>query len=665
MEPKLRKIFEPIKIGELEIKNRIAMAPMAIHGLVNPDGTLTKRAVEYYLERARGGVGLIITGLFKVENEIEAVVPGVPFISRASVAPFAELAEAVHSLNSKIFVQLTAGYGRVGHPARLRKRPVAPSALPNYWDPAVTCREMKTEEVEQLVRHFGEAAKILAMAEVDGVEIHAVHEGYLLDQFTISMFNTRGDKYGGDLRGRLRFPIEIVQEIKEKAGRNFPVQLRFSVKSFIRDWGQGGLPGEEFEEKGRDVEEGLQVARMLEEAGYDAFNADGGSYEAWYWAHPPVYQEHGLYLPLTEKLKKTVSVPVLVAGRMEIPELAEKAIAEGKADMVALGRGLLTDPSWVRKVEQGKPERIRPCIGCHDGCLDRLGRSKPLSCAVNPATGRESAYELKPSHEAKNVMIVGGGVSSLEAARVAALRGHRVTLYEKSNVLGGHLIEASVPGFKKDLQRLLEWYKTELEHLKENVDIKLGLEVTPDFVQREKPDVTIIATGSSSIVPDIPGINGDNVATDIDILLSNKRAGKRVTVVGGGMIGCEVALWLVQQGKKVTVVEMLPDLMIATRVPHANRIMLLDLLRLNGVEALTNHCLQEVTNESAMFMSSTFERRSLKADTFVLSIGLKPNGELYDALVGRIPNLYLIGDARKVHTIMNGIWDAYEVARAL
>jgi len=302
------------------------------------------------------------------------------------------------------------------------------------------------------VKCFGEAAEILAVAEVDGVEIHAVHEGYLLDQFTISMFNRRGDKYGGDLEGRLRFPIAIVQEIKKKVGRNFPVQLRFSVKSFIRDWGQGGLPGEQFEEKGRDVQEGLQVAQILEGAGYDAFNADGGSYEAWYWAHPPVYQEHGLYLPLTEKLKKSVNVPVLAAGRMEIPEVAEKALADGKADMVALGRGLLTDPSWVRKVEHGKPEHIRPCIGCHDGCLGRLIRSKPLSCAVNPAAGRESAYRLTPTDEPKNVMIVGGGISGLEAGRVAALRGHGVTIYERSDMLGGHLVEGSVPSFKKDLK---------------------------------------------------------------------------------------------------------------------------------------------------------------------------------------------------------------------
>jgi 2-enoate reductase len=665
MKRKFSKLLEPIKIGQVEIKNRIAMAPMAVFRLVGPDGNLSERAIRYYLERARGGVGLIITGLFKVENEIEAMVPGTPLISHASVAPFAELAEAVHSLGSKIFVQLTAGYGRTGHPARLRKRPVAPSAIPNYWNPTVTCREMETEEVEQLVKRFGEAAEILAMAEIDGVEIHAVHEGYLLDQFTISMFNRREDKYGGDLSGRLRFPIEIVQGIKRRVGQDFPVQLRFSVKSFVKDWGQGGLPGEEFDEKGRDVEEGLQVAQILEQAGYDSFNADGGSYEAWYWAHPPVYQGHGLYLPLTEKLKHVMNVPVLAAGRMEIPELAEKALAEGKADMVALGRGLLTDPSWVRKVEQGKPEHIRPCIGCHDGCLGRLIRSKPLSCAVNPAAGRESAYRLTPIDEPKNVMIVGGGISGLEAGRIAALRGHRVAIYERSNMLGGHLIEGSVPGFKKDLQRLLEWYTLELECLKGKVDIKSGIELTPDVIEREKPDVTIIATGSSSIIPDTPGIDRDAVTTDIDLLLGKREAGKKVVVVGGGMIGCETALWLAQQGRKVTIVEILSDLMIATVVPHPNRIMLLDLLKLNGVEVLTNHCLLEVTNEGVLLMSSTFERRSVKADTTVVSIGLTPNRELYDALVGKIPNLYLIGDAREVNNIMNGIWDAYEVARAI
>jgi 2-enoate reductase len=375
--------------------------------------------------------------------------------------------------------------------------------------------------------------------------------------------------------------------------------------------------------------------------------------------------EHGCYLSQAAKVKEIVSVPVLVAGKMEVPELAEGVLAEGKADIIALGRGLLTDPYWVRKVEEKRSAYIRPCIGCHDGCLERIFNGKPLSCAVNPTAGREVAYRLEATCEPKNVMIVGGGVSSLEAARVATLRGHRVTIYEKSKRLGGHLIEASVPGFKKDLARLLDWYTLELESLGEGIEVNVGVEVTPDFVERKKPDVTIVATGSSSIIPDTPGIEKDNVVTDSDLLLGKKKAGTKVVVVGGGMIGCEVALWLIQEGKEVTVAEMLPELMTATPVPHPNRLMLLDLLKARGVEILTNHRLLEVTDEGAVFASSTFEKRKVRADTVVLSIGLRADRDLYDALLGKVPNLYLIGDARKVHNIMNGIWDAYEVARGI
>jgi len=664
MSGNFSKILEPIKIGAVEIKNRIALAPMGISGLTNSNGGLSRRCIDYYIERAKGNVGLIITGICKVENEVEPVSFEVaPLISRAALASFAELTEAVHALGSKIFVQLTAGFGRVGSPESLLKHPIAPSAIPNYWDSTVTCRELTTEEIEHYVKCFGNAAEIIAEAGVDGAEIHAVHEGYLLDQFTIAMFNRRTDKYGGDLMGRLTFPIEIVQEIKKRVGNNFPVSLRFSVKSFIKNWQQGGLPGEKFEEKGRDLEEGLQVARILEEAGYDAFNADCGSYDGWYWAHPPIYQKHGCLLPFVSELKKMITVPILAAGRMGIPELAEKAIAEGKADMVSIGRGLLTDPYWVRKIEEGKPEHIRPCIGCHDGCLGRIFFGRPLSCAVNPTVGRESIYKLAPANNPKEVMVVGGGIAGLEAARVAVLRKHRVTLYEKSNAIGGHLIEASVPDFKKDLERLLNWYKVELEGLE--VNIKLGVEVTSDLIEKEKPDVTIIATGSKSRIPDISGIDKDKVATDIDLLLGNKKVGEKVVIAGGGMIGCEIALWLAQQGKKVTIVEELPELMIAGKIPipHANRIMLLDLLKLHKVEVLTNYYIAEVTDEGVGLVSHDFERRKIEADTVGISIGLKPNKEIYDALVGKVPYLYLVGDAREVRNIMGSIWDAYEVAR--
>ncbi|HQM89976.1 MAG TPA: FAD-dependent oxidoreductase, partial [Exilispira sp.] len=577
---------------------------------------------------------------------------------------FAELAETVHAFGSKIFVQLTAGFGRSGHPMMLLKQPVAPSAIPNYWNPNITCRELKTEEVEHIVKCFGEAAEICAMADIDGVEIHAVHEGYLLDQFTIAFFNRRTDKYGGDLMGRLTFPIEIVREIKNKVGKNFPVALRFSVKSYIKDWRQGGLPNEDFEEKGRDVEEGLKVAKILEAAGYDAFDADAGTYDAWYWAHPPTYQEHGCYLPLIEKLRKVIKAPIIVAGRMELPELAEKVLEEGTADMIGIGRGLLTDPYWVKKVEEDRVEDIVPCTGCHDGCLGRIFLGRPLSCAINPAVGRESDYRLEPANNQKNVMCIGGGVAGLEAARVAAIRGHKVTLYEKSNNLGGHLIEVSIPKFKEDYKRLLDWYKIQLKKL--NVDIKLNTEVTFDLIKKEKPDVTIIATGSKPIIPVIPGIEKDKVATATDVLLGNKEVGEKVVVVGGGLVGCETALWLAQQGKKVTIVEMLNDLMIAgLPVPHANRIMLIDLLKFNKVEVITNHSLMEVTDEGVNLIDKNFKKISVPGDNVVLAIGLKPNKELYDNLVGKVPNLYLIGDARDVRNVMYSIWDAYELARVI
>jgi len=525
IDKKHSKLFEPIKIGKVEIKNRIAMSPMHLFGLTTLGGAFSQRAIDYYKERARGGTGLIITGIVKVENEIEK--RPVNSISCLSLNPIhfiqtaSELTEGVHTYGTRIFLQLTAGFGRVGEPGDISGQPVAPSAIPNYWDPTVTCREMTTEEVERLVKAFGEAAKIAVMAGFDGIEIHAMHEGYLIDQFTIAMFNRRTDKYGGNLRERLTFPIEIVKEIKNKAGVDFPVQLRFSIKSFIKDWRQGGLPAEEFKEAGRDIEEGLEAAGILEDAGYDAFNADAGSYDAWYWAHPPSYQEHGLYLPLTGRLKKVVTVPVIVAGRMDVPDLAAAALAEDKADIVSLGRGLLADPYWPASVFEGKVSRIRPCLACQDGCGERINLGRPLSCAVNPACGREKDYAIQPAREVKNVMVIGGGIAGMEAARVAAIRGHSTALYEKNDRLGGHLIAVAVPEFKQDVARLLKWYETELAEL--GVQIHLNKEATLELAQKEKNNVVIVATGSKSIIPDIPGVDSEKVTTPTDILLGKKQ----------------------------------------------------------------------------------------------------------------------------------------------
>ena len=663
-------LFEPIMIGCIEIPNRIAMAPMGIGTLCTDEGGFSNRAIDYYVERAKGGTGLIVAGFFKIEDEIEKLgSKHPPYIGRNRnhfIATAYEMNEKIHAYGSKIFLQIGAGFGRSLNPALSLPQfePIAPSAIPNYWVPTTTCREMTTQEVEAMVRAYGDAAVLAAEAGFDGVDIHAVHEGYLLDQFTIALFNRRTDKYGGDLKERLTFPVEVVREIKQKAGQRFPVMLRYSVKSYIKDWGQGGLPGESFKEMGRDVEEGLEAARILEEAGYDAFNADTGTYDAWYWAHPPLYQKHGCNIDVVKQLKQVIKVPVLIAGRMDMPELAEQTIREKEADMVSIGRGLLADPYWPKKVMTEKLSAIRPCIGCHDGCFQRMLTKGPLSCTVNPACGREAEYKLVPATEVKEIMIVGGGIAGMEAARVAALRNHRVTIYEQSEKLGGHMIAASTPDFKEDDLRLLDWYKNELAKL--NVNIVMNTEVTAAMILEKQTQPVIIATGSKPVIPNIPGIDKGHACTAVDLLLGNKEAGDTVIIVGGGLIGCETALWLSQQGKKVTIVEMLDDILSGgLSINHANRKMLIDLLNFHGTEILTGQSLLEITNNGATIIDSCFKQTQYKADTVAIAIGLSADNRLYRQVQGKIPDLYLIGDARQSRKIMDAVWDAYEVARTI
>lgn len=661
----MKKIFEPITIGKVEIKNRISMAPMGAFGLCYEDGAYNQRAVDYYVERAKGGTGLIITSITKVENEIDKTV--MPAFPCATINPIhfletsAEMTERVHAYGAKIFLQLTMGFGRSGASVLLASPPVSASAIPNYWDPSITCRALTTEEVETIVQRFAQSAEIAQKAGYDGVEIHAVHEGYLLDQFTLSIFNHRTDKYGGDLRGRLTLPIEIVQIIKKTCGQDFPVGLRYSVKSAIKDWCQGGLPDEVYTEKGRDLKEGLEAAKILEAAGYDELNTDVGTYDAWYWSHPPIYQKHGLYLPYTQELKKAVRIPVIVAGKLDIPDMAEEALQDGKADMIGLGRALLTDPDWPKKVINGEVDDIRPCIGCHAGCLGRAFEGKPLSCAVNPACGRERFYEMTPVQTPKKVLVVGGGIAGMETARVAAIRGQKVSLYEKTGELGGHVIPGSKPDFKLDDRRLLDWYKYQMSKLK--IDIHMNSAVTKEFIQNEKPDAVVIATGSYDNCIPVLGIDKPQVKTATDILNDISKAGKQVVVIGGGLVGCETALFMAKANKDVTVVEMLDDILLTSGnpIPHMNRIMLIDLLKFNNVKVITGSSLLEVKDGSAVIINKKFRKTELMCDTVVTATGYRKDDALYKELNGEVAEIYVVGDANKAENIMHAIWTANEV----
>ncbi|APB72681.1 FAD-dependent oxidoreductase [Paenibacillus polymyxa] len=664
MKEEHRILFEPMKIGKLEIKNRFVMAPMGPGGLCDADGTFNERGVEYYIERAKGGTGLLITGVTMVENEIEkCALPSMPcptlnplnFVKTGKM-----MTERIHAYGTKIFLQLSAGFGRVSIPSIVGKTAVAPSPIPHRWLPDVTCRELTIDEIHTYVRKFAESAAIAKKAGFDGIEIHAVHEGYLLDQFAISFFNHRKDQYGGNLRNRLRFAIEIVQAIKAECGQDFPVSLRYSIKSFIKDWRQGGLPGEEFQEQGRDIEEGIEAAKILEEAGYDAFNGDVGSYDSWYWAHPPMYQEKGLYLPYNKILKTILKVPVITAGRLDNPDLASKAIREGKTDMIALGRPLLADADIPNKIKAGKIEKIRPCLSCQEGCMGRLASFATISCAVNPACGREKDYALGKADQSKKVLVIGGGPAGCEAARVAAIRGHHVTLFDKNNRLGGNLIPGGIPDFKEDDHLLATWYEGELKDLK--VDVQLNTEVNRTTVNEYAADVVIFATGSSPKTFSIG--TSTKVYSAEEVLLGKKDPGASTVIVGGGLVGCETALWLADQGKKVTLVEMQEDILtVGGPLCHANEDMLRDLVAYKDIHLLTNAKIVDANDQEFVLQNKDGEETILSADSAILAVGYTPQQSLYEDIQNEVSESYLIGDAKQVQNIMYAVWDAYEVTR--
>lgn len=663
MNEKYKVLFQPMKIGKVELKNRYVMAPMGPGGLCDEQGCYNEKGVEYYVERAKGGTGLIITGVTYVENDIEkCVMPSMPcptlnplnFIKTAK-----PMTERVHAYGAKIFSQLSGGFGRVSIPSIVGRVAVAPSPIPHRFLDGVTCRELTVEEIHTYIRKFAESAAVCKKAGFDGVEIHAVHEGYLIDQFAIAFYNQRTDEYGGSLINRLRFATEIVQAIKKECGEDFPVSLRYSLKSFTKDWRKGGLPGEEFEEAGRDIEEGKEAAKILVEAGYDALNADVGTYDSWYWNHPPMYHEKGMYLPYNEILKQVVDVPVITAGRMEDPDLASEAVRKGQTDMIALGRPLLADPEIPNKIMRGEFEQVRPCLSCQEGCMGRLAAYAQISCAVNPACGREREYGIEQAPVKKSVLIVGGGVAGMEAARVCALRGHKVTLCEKASKLGGNLIPGGAPGFKEDDHALIRWYELQLRQLGVEVQTEKGM--TAEELKASDADEIILATGSRPKMLSVPGVE---MLTAEEVLMEEKDAGRSAIVIGGGLVGCETALWLKKdKGVDVTIVELMPTILsVGGPLCSANKDMLSDLLAFHKVDILTGSSVTGKKDDGYLVAAPDGEK-IIKADSVICAVGYMSEKTLYDEVKESMPYVHLLGDAETVSNIMYAVWNAYELAR--
>jgi len=649
------KLFEPGKIGKLTLKNRLIMAAMGVGALQEPDGRLSRRGISYYAERARGGVGMITTCLTRVTRRLEQP-ENLPWsiLCYADATPYIgyldELSSALHDYGCKLSLQLTAGHGRVASPkfrSGGRNMPpveaIGPSAVPCFWNPEEKTRQLSTEEIEQLVDDFRFAAQIAVSAGVDAIELHG-HEGYLFDQFSTALWNRRTDKYGGSTEARLRFALEVIEGIKKAGGKDFPVIYQFAIKHYL--------------EGGREIEESLRMAKILEEAGVSALHVDAGCYETWYWPHPPTYQPPGCMVNMAEAVKKAVKIPVIAVGKLGYPELAEQVLKDSQADFIALGRPLLADPEWPNKVLQGRFKDIRPCVGDHV-CFERVLARKAISCTVNPACGQENELRVEPAERKKTVLVVGGGPAGMEAARIAALRGHKVTLWEKTDALGGNLIPASVPDFKRDYRNFTSYLSNQIRQLGVRVEFKK--EATPDNIEESKPDAVFIATGGTAIIPPIPGIERGKVVTAADLLLGKKEAGQEIVVVGGGLLGSEVGLYLAEKGKTVTIVEILDKIL--TDVFLANRMHLEKLLGDAGVSVFTETSVSEINDEGVVLTDSQGNQNTVKADTVVIACGYQTSTKLLESITGKIPEVYGIGDVVECGKLVGAIWKAYRTAR--
>lgn len=665
MKGKIDALFKPMKIGTMEVKNRIAMAPMGSHSK-NPDGSFNQQGVDFYVARAKGGVGLIVTTGIACQNKLDSMRATLATAGDAYIEASKKLTEEVHKYGAKIIIQIANGAGRNRKDGFfLDNDPISSSENPNVWHPEMMHRALTTEEVQFLIQSYADGAYAVKQAGFDGVEVHALHEGYLMDQFSMECTNRRTDQYGGSLENRLRYATETVKAIKEKCGKDFPVLIRYSVKSYMKGFGidKGALPGEKFEEFGRDLEESAKIAKILQDAGYDALDVDNGTYESWYFAHPPVYMPKACNLADAQYIKQFVDIPVICAGKMDDPEISEEAVASGSIDAISIGRALLADPEWVNKVQTDNLADIRPCIGCHAGCLERFFAGKYTSCAVNPQVNMERKYEITPSDVKKNVMVIGGGISGMEAARVSALRGHKVDLYERTNSLGGVFIPAASMSFKEEDKKLIQWYVKQLKDT--GVTVHMNTEVNDDIIKSAKPDSIFVATGSTARKLNVDGANSEKVITAVEALLGTKPIGEKVVVIGGGLTGVEIAYSLTKdKGKQVKILEMLPDILQVQGLNAANKTMLQNLVISHKIGAHTNTKVTVITSKGVQFEEngSTVE---IDADTIIASIGYISDKSLYEAIKDCGADVHLIGDATKVSNLMGAIWDAYEIAMAI
>lgn len=633
----LTHLFSPVRIGSMEVKNRIVLPPMTV-GFGVPEGTVSDKHRDYYEARARGGAGLIITEAASVNAQRKYGLFPLGLYDDAQVESWSRLAEAVHRHGAKLAAQLMDP-GPESIMMLTGIQPVGPSPVAGRGLFREVPRELSIQEIQEIVRDFAQAARRAKQAGLDAVEIHAAHGYALVGSFLSPFFNKRTDRYGGSLEARLQILLEILESVRSEVGRDFPIIVRIS--------------GDERRTGGRTLQESQFIARILVKAGVDALEVSGGTVPNVFWAVvPPSGTPLALNAEFSKAMKQVVDVPVICVGRINSPRLAEFLLETGRADLVSMGRALHADPELPNKAAAGAFDEIIPCIGCNCGCIGSVVKGFHATCTVNPAAGREREMTLAPADKRKTVLVAGGGPAGLEAALVAALRGHRVVLYEKKQKLGGQIHLASVPPFMQEIGQLIKHLAARAERA--GVELNLGKPVTPELVEELKPDVVIVATGAAPLLPEsIPGIDKKTVVTAWEVLAGHKAStARKVIILGGGLTGCETADFLAlppdnmaAAPTEVTLVEMRED--IAMDSMAEPRHLLLDRLREKRVQIFVRARVKEILDDGVVLERDGREETLRGFEYVILAMGAKSVDTLSKAIEGKVPEVYVIGDAKQ------------------
>ncbi|MBQ3010095.1 MAG: FAD-dependent oxidoreductase [Oscillospiraceae bacterium] len=661
MSTKYPLSMSPIKIGNVTIKNRYAAGSVSSRFFINGFwGEWSQNGIDFEVSRARGGFGLIITGSNYGDQSVDGWDPKgdrpsliqYPKITGDSTR---ELTRRAHEYGAKIFLQM--GFG----PGRMRNGNSC-SALPSLKDPSKTTPVLTKEEIETLLDGHARLAKYAKDNGFDGVEIHA-HFGYLLDQFEMECTNKRTDEYGGNLENRLLIYKKDIEGIKAACGKDFPVAIRMGAKTYMKSFTEATIDGSN--EFGRDIDETVEMCKLLESYGIDMFDLNSGTYESHYYCTNPYYMPKGYNIHLAKRVKEAVNVPVFCVGMMDDPEMCEQAIADGSIDGMTLCRSSMLDPAFAAKVAAGREEDIRPCIQCANCEYTNLTVSNPF-CSANPAALQQTKFGVHMTTRPKKVAVIGGGIAGMVAAHTAATAGHQVALYEKSDALGGHLIAIGEQPFKQGVKKLNAWYQKELKEL--GVDIHLNADMCADCIKDLNAEVVIIALGSEAAVPSIPGIDGKNVVYAQDVMFDKATVGQKVVVVGGGCLGGEIAYQLTGKGKDVTVVDKHDKVAADKVITDDVRQMLNELLAYKGAEVIGKSTVVEINENGVVVESECGSKTEVAADTVVIATGMKARPTMFNDLLGCGKIVYQVGDCTKdgqPTTIQKASAQAYEIARSL